>query len=94
MRRRQEDRERVVCSLKHEIANYNDECLELKKANDELDYELQRVTQQLKDIIVHYEGEFSTFGQEKKRSQDIVRDLQATLKDQEAILNRLRQDIK
>ena len=52
----QEEREKIVCTLKNEIANYNEECLELKKANEELDYELQRVTKELKDIVVHYEG--------------------------------------
>ena len=33
MRKRQEEREKIVCALKNEIANYNEECLELKKAN-------------------------------------------------------------
>lgn len=51
-----EERDRTVLSLKNEIALYNEECLSLKTTNEELDFELQRMGREIRDVMVNYEN--------------------------------------
>ena len=51
---RLESKEKVIGVLKGEIALYNEECSELKKANDELTHYLSKVEKELKDIMEMY----------------------------------------
>ena len=56
VRMKLEEKERVILSLKNEIALYNEECLSAKRSNEELDYQIQRLTKDLKDIMLNYDA--------------------------------------
>ena len=49
----------MVSHLKKEIGLYNEECSELKKANESLNAELGKVEKELKDILQVYEREIA-----------------------------------
>lgn len=89
LRRRQEEKEKTILTLKNEISLYNDECLELKKANEELDYSLQRVTKELKDIMFNYESEFEQMSKNHKKNGESVASLETVLKEKEKAMLRL-----
>ncbi len=94
MKNRQDEKDKIVSNLKCEIGHYNEECLVLKKANEELDYELQRVSKELKDIVVHYESEFQEIKKQKDNYCDVLKNSESLLKQKEKQYMSLRQEMR
>lgn len=89
-----EERDRTVLSLKNEIALYNEECLSLKTTNEELDFELQRMGREIRDVMVNYENQLQAITKNSQAAAETLQNSANLVAEKEKMLLQTRAELR
>lgn len=89
-----EERDRTVLSLKNEIALYNEECLSLKTTNEELDFELQRMGREIRDVMVNYENQLQAVTKNSQAAAETLQNSANLVAEKEKMLLQTRAELR